>query len=212
MFVSRAFLLLLLVATPHSSTVSVTYLHQLAEREKFRGPDVNTSCTFVNGESVIRALNESNTVFIPFVLDPYGGLAPLARRLLDGTNLPSSLHFTSPTSQLAYANAASASAPSAILARADKSWAHTCPHIPFGDTYHGWFPSTWARQVFGLNVMFAATSHLYRSIHAPCSRKRPASVPPYPLALGRVSRRVPALLSSVKTTRSIGSPRVLIPL
>jgi len=97
-------------------TVSVTTLHKSAEREKFRGPNVNTDRTFVNGESVIRALNESNTVFIPFVMDPYGGLAPFARRLLDGTKLPTLPPFTSPTSQTTYENAASTSAPSALLA------------------------------------------------------------------------------------------------
>jgi len=74
----------------------------------------------VNGESIIQALNDSNIVFIPFVLDPYGGLAPFAHQLLDGTKLPDSLQFTSPTSQTAYNNAASASAPTALLAHADK--------------------------------------------------------------------------------------------
>jgi len=55
-------------------------------------------------------------------------------------------------------NATSASAPSAILARADKSWNHTCPHIPFGDSYHGWFPSTLAWQILGLKTIIAAMS------------------------------------------------------
>jgi hypothetical protein len=49
-----------------------------AEQEKFCGPTVNDTSTFVNGEMVIQALNESNTLLIPFVIDPFGALGPIA--------------------------------------------------------------------------------------------------------------------------------------
>jgi hypothetical protein len=46
--------------------------------------------------------------------------------------------------QQAYNNTISASLPSAILLHADKSWHQNSAHLPFGATYHTWFPSTWA--------------------------------------------------------------------
>jgi hypothetical protein len=47
-----------------SYTVSVTKHLQKAEQVKFRGPSVSTTSTFVNGEMVVCALNESNTLLI----------------------------------------------------------------------------------------------------------------------------------------------------
>jgi hypothetical protein len=58
-------------------TVSVTKHLQIAEQAKFCGPAVNTASTFVNGEMVVRALNDSNTLLIPFIVDPIGGLSLL---------------------------------------------------------------------------------------------------------------------------------------
>jgi hypothetical protein len=59
------------------------------EKEKLRGPSVNTVHTFVNREVVIQALNDSNTLLIPFIvarpLAPFGGLGPiLQNRFLFG--------------------------------------------------------------------------------------------------------------------------------
>ncbi len=59
-------------------TVSITTKHlQIAEQAKFCGPAVNTASTFVNGEMVVHALNDSNTLLIPFIVDPIGGLSLL---------------------------------------------------------------------------------------------------------------------------------------
>jgi len=46
--------------------VTITNLHQSTEQQEFRGPNVSTAHTFVNGESVIQALNDGNILFIPF--------------------------------------------------------------------------------------------------------------------------------------------------
>lgn len=67
-----------------SYTVSVTKHQQKAEREKFRSPSVNTGHTFVNGEMVIRSLNDSHTLLLPFIIDPFGSLGPLANCFLFG--------------------------------------------------------------------------------------------------------------------------------
>jgi hypothetical protein len=181
-----------------NNTVTVTHHHQKAEREKFCGPTVNTESTFVNGEMVIRALNESNTVLLPFVVDPFGQLGPIANAFLFGLRSkppPPALSFSSPTSQTAYDNATSKSAPFALTVRADRSWSRTAQRLPFGRTYHSWFPTNWARQVLGATINSVFAKHLYTSI-----RRRPASVnrrpltrvDPYPLAIGRFSRITPA--------------------
>jgi hypothetical protein len=62
---------------------------EATEQAKFRGPSVSTTSTFVNGEMVVRALNESNTLLIPFIVDPFGGLGPIANCFLCGLARPS---------------------------------------------------------------------------------------------------------------------------
>ena len=170
-------------------TASVTKHHLKAERDKFRGRDITASG--VMGENIIRALNASNTVLLPFSVDPLGGLGPSATWFLAGmqpaSDLPT-LTFQSPTAQQAYNNAISDAAPHGILRQADKNWNHTSSHLPFGSTYHGWFPSTWARQTLGANINHAFASHIYHGMHKSYSRSRSNDTCPHPLAIGRYSR------------------------
>ena len=35
----------------------------------------------MNGEMVIRALNDTDTMLLPFIVDPFGGLGPIAECL-----------------------------------------------------------------------------------------------------------------------------------
>jgi hypothetical protein len=156
MFASQVpFPLNLLVIPPDTSyTASVTKHLQIAEKEKFRGPSVNTAHTFVNGEMVIRALNDSNTILIPFIVNPFDGLGPIANRFLFGLRpdpAPDPLHLQlhSTTSQQAYENTMSLAAPIGLSHRADQYWSHHSPHLPFGRTYHAWFPADWIRQTLG---------------------------------------------------------------
>jgi hypothetical protein len=58
---------------------------------------------------------------------------------------PPPLMFWWQIPQQAYNNTISDASPSAsILLHTDKSWHQNCAHLPFGATYHSWFPSTWA--------------------------------------------------------------------
>lgn len=188
-----------------SYTVSVTSHHQSVERKKFRGPSVGRS--HVNGEEVIRALNDSNVVLIPFTVDPHGGLGPFANRLYFGLRprpAPPPLRFESQTSQIAYNNARSASSPIALLPKADASWLHSSSHIPFGPTYHSWHASTWSRQILGANINYAFASHLYKGIHASYERRpRTPRTQLYPLAIGRLSRRYPVARPTDTATGSL---------
>ena len=64
--------------------VTVTHHHQKAEREKFCCPSVNMESAFLNGEMVICALNDTDTVLLPFIVDPFGGLGPIVTAFLFG--------------------------------------------------------------------------------------------------------------------------------
>jgi hypothetical protein len=79
--------------------------------------------------------------------------------------------------------------PSAILVHADKSWHQNSAHLPFGATYHTWFPSTWAQQILGANMNTAFLEHLYNCIHTPKSTKPCSATYAYPLALGHHMRQ-----------------------
>jgi hypothetical protein len=176
---------------PSIYTDSVTHHHQEAEQGKFRGRSVNTDRSYVQGSQVIRALNKSNTVLLPFTFDPLGGYGPTVAKVLFGSS-PDPNHapltFQSDAAQTAYDNSRSKSAPSAILLRADKSWRDNSPQVPFSATYHGWFPSTWARQILGLNMNYAFADHIYNCLHAPQDARRSTETYEFPLTLGRFSR------------------------
>jgi hypothetical protein len=58
-------------------------------------------------EMVIWALNESNTILIPFIIDPFGGLGPITNWFLFSLQpdpAPDPFHFQSDTSLNAYDN------------------------------------------------------------------------------------------------------------
>ena len=73
LFVSQVLFLLLLV-TPPSYMVSITQHQQNAEQEKFCGLTVNSANSFVNGELVAFTFIKSNTILVPLIVDPFGGL------------------------------------------------------------------------------------------------------------------------------------------
>lgn len=175
-------------------TVSVTTHHQKAEGRKFNGSTVNTARSYSTGEVIIRALNESNTVLLPFSVDPHGGLGSIANRFLFGLvpdPEPPPPKLKSDTARLAYSNAVSPNAPTSILHHADDGWRESSSHFPFGSTYHAWFPSTWARQILGANINLAFAVHLHKNISGSFTSKKSktSSNPLYPLAVGRTSRR-----------------------
>jgi hypothetical protein len=40
----------------------------------------------------------------------------------------------------------SPAAPTSLSHCADQYWSRNSPHLPFGNTYHSWFPTNWIRQ------------------------------------------------------------------
>jgi hypothetical protein len=81
---------------------------------------------------VIWALSYSNTILIPFIIDPFGGLGPIANHCLFGLRpdlAPGPLHFWSTTSQQIYKNTMSLAAPIGLLHQADQYWSHNSSHF-----------------------------------------------------------------------------------
>jgi hypothetical protein len=155
---------------PSTYAVSTLNHHQKYQRKKFSGLSINTDNSYVLGEQVIAALNNSSTILHPFTVDPHGGIQPLTFCFLFGTTpdpAPAPLTFQCQIPQQAYNNIVSASLPSAILLHPDKSWHQNSAHLPFGATYHTWFPSTWAQQILGANINTAFSEHLYNVTHKP---------------------------------------------
>ena len=54
--------------------------------------------------------------------------------------------------------------PFAITAHADHAWSHHALHLPFGCTYHSWFPMNWSQQFLGTMINSSFAQHLYTSI------------------------------------------------
>jgi hypothetical protein len=67
---------------PSTYAASAINHHQQYERKKFGGRSINTDNSYVLGEQVISALNNSSTILLPFTVDPHGGIGPLASRFL----------------------------------------------------------------------------------------------------------------------------------
>jgi hypothetical protein len=65
--------------------VSAIINHQNYERKKFYGQSINNEHSFVLGKQVIAALNNYSTILLPFMVDPHGGIGPLASCFLFGT-------------------------------------------------------------------------------------------------------------------------------
>jgi hypothetical protein len=70
---------------PSTYAASAINHHQQYERMKFAGRSINTANSYILGEQVIAALNNSSAILLPFTIDPHGGIGSLAYRFLFGT-------------------------------------------------------------------------------------------------------------------------------
>jgi hypothetical protein len=75
--------------------------------------------------------------------------------------------------------------PTGLSHRVDQYWSRNSPHLPFGNTYHSWFPTNWIQQTLGANINLTFAQHLYRSIHKNYTpRLRQTQPNPYPNTIG----------------------------
>jgi hypothetical protein len=121
-------------------------------------------------------------LLIPFIVDPFGVLSTIANCFLFGLcpdPAPNPLHFHSTTSQEAYNNTMSLATPTSLSHRADQYWSCNSPHLPFGNTYHSWFPTNWIWQTLDLvptsiwhlhNICTAAST---KTIHPNYDKRSP---------------------------------------
>jgi hypothetical protein len=101
--------------------------------------------------------------------------------------------FHSATSQEAYNNTMSPAAPTGLSHRADQYWSRNSPHLPFGNTYHSWFPTKWIRQTLGANINLTFAQHSYCSIHKNYTpQSRQTQPDPYPNTIGHSTMIRPA--------------------
>ena len=156
-----------------------------------------------SASSVSRDLLSNNILFLPFSVDSFGGIGPLAHRFLYGTpsSLPSPprlLPFPPELFTTSNPHASSVSdlthGPSGIchmFGRANRYWSKSRSPDLFGSSYHSSCPGRWATQLFGINVSASMATCLCtcitRTLHK-SKTTRPPSVkgpsfrrPPPPL-------------------------------
>jgi hypothetical protein len=51
----------------------------------------------------------------------------------------------------------SSAMPTGLSHCADQYWSQNLSHIPFGHTYHSWYPTNWIRQTIGTNINLETT-------------------------------------------------------
>jgi hypothetical protein len=89
----------------------------------------------------------------------------------------------------------SPAAPTSFSHHANQYWSCNSPHLPFGNTYHSWFPTNWIRQTLvGANIKnLTLAQHSYCSIHKNYTpRLRQTQPDPYPNTIGHSTMIRPA--------------------
>ena len=176
---------------------------RLAELDKFRGSDrINGAGVSSPASGVSQDLLSHNILLLPFAVDSFGGVGPLAHRFLCGapSSLPSpprippfSPDLFPPSNPLGVQVSDIAHGPSGVrslFGRSNRLWSTLSPSGNFGNSYHSTYPGRWAAQTLGLNIAVGTATYC-RSCISKClnhSSKRPPSV------RGPVFRRPPPSL------------------
>ncbi len=142
---------------PTKNAVSALQSHITAEAKKFT--NCNTKHTV--GQVLIHELTSQAIAILPFTIDPHGGLGPFATSLLFRLLPTTSAPTLPPAAQAAYKLSSRPSCVSAILAKADSKWRSPYPSRLFGQSFCTPTPSSWAKQLLGLNFTTASSRHFY---------------------------------------------------
>jgi hypothetical protein len=139
---------------------------QDGESMKFARPRGETNpitARTVPPDDVIGEIINSNQVFIPIAVGPFGGLGSLFCRFIEDVNtlpLPS-FPTDRPNTARAAKLATNHQTAYNVLGKADQKWKATKPSKCFDGSYLSQLPSTWAHQKLGL----PATTHLANHIN-----------------------------------------------
>ena len=151
---------------------------QQSEKGKYmrNNKDINPhtpSCRTIQGESIIRDLINSNTILLPFVLDPHGRWGPIMQNFLTTSTSTTQLQFppSRPHANTMYHRSTSHPAPTAILLAADSYWKAHKTRRYFGFSHSAPTPQIHTIQSLGLGITKAFSLHIRNSIHRSTSHR-----------------------------------------
>ena len=145
--------------------------------------------TQIKGDAIIGDLLQRNMTLLPFAIDPFGRLGPLARGFLFGTSPAKALTFppSRPHASEMHRRITSFPSPIGIFPHADHTWSTTRPRRFFGHSFTAPTPSITTLQHLGLCICKSFASHIRYASKKFCDlppahfTRRPddVSVPPY---------------------------------
>lgn len=143
---------------------------KFARRTGGTNPISNITLT---ADQVIGEILDSNNVFIPIAVGPFGELGTLFRRFIENCRvLP--LPTFSPervNAKRAAERATNNRTPYDVLTKADRAWRKKHGHTLFDGSYLSQLPSTWANQRIGL----ATATHLANHINTSLTKIQPSA-------------------------------------
>ncbi|EJK64403.1 hypothetical protein THAOC_14862, partial [Thalassiosira oceanica] len=134
--------------------------HQSYERQKLRRDGDRSE-----GDAIIGELLSEGHVLIPFAVDGYGGLGPMARRFLFGDRPRRALTFRQdrPNATRMYARASAPPAPHAVVTLASIRWKQNQTRAFYGHSYTAPTPHEHLLQQLGLCFTKAFAIHIRNS-------------------------------------------------
>ena len=143
----------------------------------------------IKGDDVIGDIMQAGMTLLPFAIDPFGRIGPLARTFLFGTSPLTPLTFPAsrPNAMEMHRRITTFPSPIGILPHADSTWSTHRTRSFFGHSFTAPTPSIATVQLFGLCISKSFASHIrYASLkfcdHPPVQTPRhapPVSVPTY---------------------------------
>ena len=145
--------------------------------------------TQIKGDAIIGDLLQRNMTLLPFAIDPFGRLGPLARAFLFGTAPTHALTFppSRPHAFEMHRRVTSFPSPIGIFPHADHAWSTTRTRRFFGHSFTAPTPSITTLQHLGLCICKSFASHIRYASKKFCDQppahftRRPddVTVPPY---------------------------------
>jgi hypothetical protein len=120
----------------------------------------------LTADEVIGEILDSNNVFIPIAIGPFGELGTLFRRFIGNCRVLPLPTFSQdrPNATRAAERAVTHRTPYDILTKADRAWRKSHGHSSFDGSYLSQSPSVWANQRIGLATVTHLANHINTSL------------------------------------------------
>eukprot|EP00956_Cyclotella_meneghiniana_P041001 scaffold211404_cov36-Cyclotella_meneghiniana.AAC.4 len=140
------------------------------ERKKFArrtGGTNDITARTLSADEVIGEINDTNCVFIPIAIGPFGEMGSLFKRFWDGSDTLPLPKFNKdrPQAKRAALRAISGTTPWDILGKADARWKSEHGNSFFDGSYLTNLPSTWAKQQLGIVCSTQLANHINTSFN-----------------------------------------------